>query len=154
MSGEWIKPSQSHLWVPPNLSRQSLVRVVNHTLLLIPVVPRLSTNVKSVKPWLTQYWDPPKTLKSRARSSKAHTTLNTGCVKILYRREIQWLKPSKTHFCNYLPFPSLSWQCLVRVINHTLLLIRKWQWNEWKISIFQHALFEHHRAFFSSDSCA
>ena len=101
MSGEWIILSQSHLWVPPSLSRQSLVRVVNYTLLLIPVVPRLSTNVKSVKPWLTQCWEPPKTLKSRAHSSKEHTTLNAGCVKILYRREIQWHKPSKTYFCHF-----------------------------------------------------
>ena len=31
-----------------------------------------------VKPWLTHCWAPPKTLKSRARSSKAHTTLTRG----------------------------------------------------------------------------
>jgi len=38
-----VKPSQTHFWEPPSFSRQLLVRVVNHTLLLIRSVSRFST---------------------------------------------------------------------------------------------------------------
>ena len=139
MSSDWIKPSQSHSWVPPSLSRQSLVRVVNHTLLLIPGVPRLSTNVRSVSQTMThallsstEYFS----TRSRARS-KPHTTPNTGCVKFLYKSEIQWLKPSKTHFFNfyhYRVFLFYSWYGGDKIIY------------DWKISTFS----PHRRTFWAS----
>jgi len=49
MSGELGKFSHMHLWVPPSLFRQRLMRVVNHALLLIQGVSRYSTNIRSVR---------------------------------------------------------------------------------------------------------
>jgi len=42
-----VKPSHTHFWEPPSLSRQLLVREVNHTLLLIQSVSRFSTKNNS-----------------------------------------------------------------------------------------------------------
>jgi len=45
MWDQWVKSSHMHFWAPPSLSRQWLVRVANHTQLLIRGVSRFSTNI-------------------------------------------------------------------------------------------------------------
>jgi len=55
------KPSHTHFWEPPSFSRQLLLRVVNHTLLLIWTASRFSTKCQfsEVKPSLAHLWKPP-----------------------------------------------------------------------------------------------
>jgi len=82
--------------------RQILMRVVNHTLLLI--------RTTELFPAVTR------------AHSKSHNTPDTECVTILYKTfQFSEVKPSQSHFWES---PSLSRQLLVRVVNHTLLLIR------------------------------
>ena len=89
------KPSQMHFWEPPSFSRQLLVRVVNHTLLLVRSVSRFSTKM-SVQ-WGQTLADALLrtfgvfSAVTRARS-KSHTTPNTECVTILYKISVQWDK--------------------------------------------------------------
>ena len=121
------KPSQMHFWEPPSFSRQLLVRVVNHALLLVRSVSRFSTKM-SVQ-WGQTLTDALLrtfgvfSAVTRARS-KSHTTPNTECVAILYQN-ISSVRsnPAQTHFWEPPSF-SASRQLLVRVVNHTLLLIR------------------------------
>jgi len=56
-----VKPSQKHFWEPSGFPRQLLVRVVNHTLLLIRSVSRFSKKCQfsEVKPSQTHFWEPP-----------------------------------------------------------------------------------------------
>ena len=121
MCDQWFKSSHMHFWAPPSLSRQWLVRIVNHTLLLIRGVSRFSTNIRSVNQVLTDaLWAPPIHCRQRP--------------------------------------PSLSWQWLVRVVNHILILVQGVQGfstnASWASSKNCHAQTpEHHRVFLGSDSC-
>jgi len=106
-------------------SRQSLVRVVNHTLLLTRSVSRLSTK-RSVQWGKTLTHTLLRTSEfvsavSCARG-KSHTTPDTECVTILYKKyQFSEVKTSQSHFWEPPIFPQ---QLLVRIVNHTLLLMR------------------------------
>jgi len=121
----WEPPSLSRQLLVLSLSRQLLVRVVNHTLLLMRSVSWFSTQ-RSV------HWGQTLTVAllrttelfpavTRARS-KSHTTPNTECVTILYKK-ISSVRsnPHSRTFENLRVFPR---QLLVCVVNHTLLLIQ------------------------------
>ena len=120
---QWVKPSQTPFWALLSLSRQLLVRVVNHTLLLIQSVSWFSTHVRSVS------WPLTETLfnnfesfagVNRARK-KSYTTPNTTrrCVTIPYKYQFNWVKPLHSNL--WTP-PSCSRKWVVREVNHTLLL--------------------------------
>jgi len=84
-----VKPSHTHFSEPPSLSRQLLVRVLHHTLLLIRSVSRFSTKYQfsKVKPSQSHFWEPPSFFSAFTRArSKSHTTPNTECVTILYKK--------------------------------------------------------------------
>jgi len=131
------KLSQTHFWEPPSCFRQLLVRVVNQTLLPIRSVSRFSAQYQfsEVKLSQTHFWEPPSLFSAVTFvRRKSHTTPNTECAVILCTISV----PSQMH--TWEP-PSLSWQLLVRVVNHTILLIRsvsrfstKYQFSEVKPS--------------------
>ena len=119
-----FKPSQVHFWAPSSLARQLLVRVVNHKLLLIRSVSQFS--VSSVSYTLTDALL--STIESCSAVTSAHSTPHTDPmegVTILYKCQFSEFKPSQTHF--WAP-ASFSFQSLVHVVNHTLLLIRSVSW--------------------------
>jgi len=154
---QWDKALHTQFGAPISLFQQWLACVENHTLLLIKNVSRFSTNERSMRQTLTD------ALLGTAESSstvtrvqsKSHTTYNTGCVKILYKYEIQWVKPLQTHCWSS---PSLSRQWLMRVVHHTLLLIRgvsRFSTNvRFSESNPHRRPFEHHWVFLDSYSCA
>jgi len=119
---QWDKFSQMQVWTQLSLSRQWLVRVANHTLLLIRGVSQFSTNIKWVNWTITVA--PLSTTESfsavtRARS-KSHTTPNTGCAQTLYKCEISETNPdSRT-----VELHRKLWSLVRVVVKHTLLLTR------------------------------
>ena len=84
-----IKPSHTRFWEPSSLSRQLLLCVVNHTLLLIRSVSRFYTKYQftEVKPSQSHFWKPSSLFSAVTRARrKLHTTPNTECVTILYKK--------------------------------------------------------------------
>ena len=117
-----VKPSQTRFREPPSFSRQLLVRVVNHTLLLKECVMILYKNISSVRsnPHRRTFEYHRVFLRvSRARS-RSHTTPHTECVMILYKMSVHWVSGNRT-LENLRDFLG---QLLMRVVHHTLLLIR------------------------------
>jgi len=105
-------------------SRQLLVRVVNHTILLIRSVSRFYAKhqFSEVKPSHTHFSEPPSLSRQLLVRVVNHTLLLIRSVSRFYaKHQFSEVKPSHTHFSEP---PSLSRQLLVRVVNHTLLLIR------------------------------
>jgi len=94
-----VQPPQTQVWTPPSLSRQWLVRVINHTLLQIQGMSGFwdSTNVRWIGYILTH------TIVSTTKSfsaatrvrSKSHTTPHMRFVKILYKHQISEINPCR-----------------------------------------------------------
>ena len=90
-----VKPSYTHFWEPASCFRQLLVRVVNHTLLLIRSVSWFSTKYQfsEVKPSQSHIWEPGSLFSAVSRvRGNSHTTPNTECGTILYKISVQWDK--------------------------------------------------------------
>ena len=92
-----VKPSLTHFWEPPSFffSRQLLVRVVNHTLLLTRSVSRFSTkyiNFNEVKLSQSQFWQPPSLSRQLLVRVVNHTLLLIYgvCNDSLQKISIQW----------------------------------------------------------------
>ena len=155
-----------NFWASTRLSRQWLVRVVNHAQLIIRGLSRFSTN-RSVSQVLTDallstsvYFSALTRVRSISHTtpntgvsgfstnmrsgsttlthaslnttesflavtcarSKPHTSPITGCVGILrlYKYQVNWVNP---HTCTCEYRRVFFRQRLVRVVNHTLLLV-------------------------------
>jgi len=77
-----VKPSHTHFWEPPSLSRQLLLCIVNHAVLLLRSVSRFSTKYQfsEVKPSHTHIWEPSSLFSAvTCARRKLHTTPEGVC---------------------------------------------------------------------------
>ena len=120
---QWDKSSQTQVWTQLSLSRQWLVRVANHTLLLIRGVSRFSQmSGEWIKPSQSHLSKPPSLSRQWLVRVVNRTLLliPVGCAQTLYKCEISESNPDS---CTVELNRKLSSLGRV-VVNHTLLLTR------------------------------